>query len=288
VGIPKGKMMHEKIIKQFTLALSTTIMIGCGGAGGTTTTPSNNTYHDSNNITSLNTQSNIKKLATDKEGKITTIVTDGKASGVAISKETLFVSEGENGVEIIRIGYNDKISTEILSKIEGINAQSVILSKDAKKLYIEDAEGYMVIYDVSDLSHPIMIGKTTKQKIDNAAISKNGTYKYIPRGEEGFEILSIANPADTEKVSTYTISNAYDIVLVDDDKKALIATGAVGINLVDLSNPTHVATLANYRVKGSSIMGLSLNESDEILFVATGDKGVLVFNLEILMHKLGY
>ena len=260
-------------------------MIGCGGAG---TTTSNSTYHDSSNITSLNTQSNVKKMPTDKEGKITTIVTDGNANGVALYDETLFVSEGEDGVEIIHIGYNDTISTEILSKIIGINAQSVILSKDTKKLYIEDDIGYMVIYDVSDLSHPIMIGKTTKQKIDNAAISKNGTYKYIPRGEDGLEVENISNPSKTDKVSTYNISNAFDVVLVDDGTKALIATGAVGINLIDISNPTHLTTLANYRIRGSSIMGLSLNKSDEILFVATGDKGVLVFNLEILMHKLGY
>ncbi len=278
--------MQKNIIKQFSLALSTTIMIGCGGGGDAATT--SNTYHDSSIIAPLSTESKIQKLPTDKEGKITTIVTDGKASGIASYNETLFISEGEEGVEIIRIGYNDTISTEILSKIEGINAKSVVLSKNAQRLYVEDEKGYMVIYDVSNLSKPIKIGQTTKQKINNAAISKNGTYSYIPRGEEGFEIQNISNPAKAEKVSTYTISNAYDIVLVDDDTKALVATGAVGINLVDISNPTHATTLANYRVRGSSIMGLSLNESDDILFVATGDKGVLVFNLDILMHKLGY
>jgi hypothetical protein len=280
--------MKTSSIKEFGLLLSITLFIGCGGGGGSTTTSETNSYTDNTKIASLSTQNSIKQLPTDKEGKITSIVTDGKANGIANYDETLFISEGKSGVEIIHIGYNDTISTEVLSKIDGIDAKSVVLSKNAKRLYVENEVGYMIIYDVSDLSNPIKMGKTTKQKINHATTTKDGTYTYIPRGKGGFEVQDTSNPANTEKVSTYTISNAYDIVLVDDDTKALIATGAVGINLVDISNPTHPTTLANYRVKGSSIMGLSLNENDEILFVATGDKGVLVFNLEILMHKLGY
>ena len=260
--------------------LISSIMIGCGG--GTVTTQKS----DDKQKKELVSQDVNKELSYDKEGKITDIKTIGDANGVAYAQDTIFVSEGKNGVEIIKIGYNDTISSEIIYTIKGINAKSVILSKDEKTLYIENETGFVEIYNISDLTHPIKKGQTTKQKINNAAISANNTYKYIPKGKEGLEVVNISNPkALTE--STFNKSNAYDIVLIEDDTKALIATGAVGINLLDISNPKQINNIANYRIRGSSVTGLSLNSDKDILFVATGDKGVMVFDLDILLHKLG-
>ena len=267
-----------------TSALSL-IMIGCGGGGGAT---DSNTLQSQSSTsgTQLATQSAADQLTSDSEGKITTITASGEVESIAVSNDTLFFAEGENGVEIISIGYNDQISTELLFTIKDINAKRVTLSDDEHTLYVEDEQGFIQILDISDLTNPIKKGKTNKQKIDNAALSQNGTYKYIPRGKDGLEVVNISNPSDIHIESTYKISNAFDIVLVENDTKALIATGPVGINLLDISNPKSVDTIANYRIKGSSITGLSLNTDDDILFVATGDKGVLVFNLDILLEKL--
>jgi hypothetical protein len=271
-----------------TLFLSFTLW-GCGGGGST---GSENTSASSlttqTNTNQLSTQSLSDKLSYTEDGKVGTIATSSAVSSVAIADNTLFLSEGKDGVEVIRIGYNDKISSEVLFTIDNINAQHVTLSEDEQKLYIEDEVGFIQIYDISDLSHPKHIGRTTKQKIDNAAISQNRTYKYIPRGKDGLEIRNISNPSNPIIESTYKISNAFDVVLVEDDTKALIAAGAVGINLLDVSNPKRVDNIANYRIRGTEVMGLSLNNTKELLFVATGDKGVMVFNIDILLHKLGY
>ena len=259
------------------------IMIGCGGGGSTAETSA---LHSQDK--QLTTQSVATKLTSDKEGKITTINANGNVQSIAVSKEAIFFAEGKDGVEVISIGYNDKISTELLYKIKDINAKQVTLSKDEQTLYVEDAQGFIEIIDISNLTNPKKTGKTTKKNIDNAAISQNRTYKYIPRGDNGLEIVNISNDSYVFTESTYKISNAFDVVLADDDTKALIATGPVGINLLDITNPKYVETIANYRIKGSSVTGLSLNTNKDILFVATGDKGVLVFNLDILLQKLGY
>lgn len=264
------------------------IMIGCGGgSSGATETASLQSQNVSQDE-QLATQSVADKLTSDKNGKITTINASGEVESIAVSKEAIFFAEGENGVEIISIGYSDKISTELLFKIKDINAKQVILSDDELTLYVEDELGFIQVIDISDLTHPVKTGRTTKQDIDNAAFSKNDTFKYIPRGEEGLEIVNISNPSNVFIESTFKISNAFDVVLADSDTKALIATGPIGINLLDITNPKQVDNIANYRITGSSVTGLSLNTSEDILFVATGDKGVLVFNLDILLHKLGY
>ena len=277
-----------KITKSILLAsVLSLIMIGCGG-GSNTSEKGSLQSEDVSQGTQLATQSVTTTLNTDKNGKITTINASSKVESIAVSKEAIFFAEGENGVEIISIGYSDKISTELLFKIKDINAKQVILSDDELTLYVEDEKGYIQIIDISDLTNPVKTGRTTKQDIDNATFSKNGTYKYIPRGENGLEVVNISNPSNIHTESTFTISNAFNVVLVDNDTKALIATGPVGINLLDITNPKYIDNIANYRIKGSSVTGLSLNASEDILFVATGDKGVLVFNLDILLHKLGY
>ena len=277
----------DKLTMTLLLSLS---LLGCGGGSTTTTTTTTSSSQTENLGTSseFQTQSQVENLSYDRDGKVATISTKNSVSSIAVTKDTLFLSEGEDGVEVIKIGYNDKVSTEVLFTISDINAQHVTLSKDENKLYIEDEIGFIQIYDISDLSHPKKIGRTTKQEIDNAAISENKMYKYIPRGEDGLEVVNISNPSNHYIESTYKISNAFDVVLVEDDTKALIATGAVGINLLDLSNPKKLDNIANYRIRGSKVMGLSLNNTKELLFVATGDKGVMVFNLEILLYKLGH
>ena len=276
-----------KITKSILLAsVLSLIMIGCGGSN--TSETGSLQSEDVSQGTQLATQSVETTLNADKNGKITTIDASGKVESIAVSKEAIFFAEGENGVEIISIGYSDKISTELLFKIKDINAKQVILSDDELTLYVEDEKGYIQIIDISDLTNPVKTGRTTKQDIDNATFSKNGTFKYIPRGENGLEVVNISNPSNIHTESTFTISNAFNVVLVDNDTKALIATGPVGINLLDITNPKYIDNIANYRIKGSSVTGLSLNASEDLLFVATGDKGVLVFNLDILLHKLGY
>ncbi len=275
-----------KTTKPIIISAILSIMIGCGD--GSSTQGATSSTDQSATQAKLTTQSITENLTYDKNGKITNIHANGDVKGIAVSKEALFFAEGKDGVEIIRIGYSDKISTEVLYNITDIDAKSVTLSADEKTLYVEDEVGFVQIIDISDLTHPKRKGHTTKQQVNHAASSKNGTYIYIPRGEDGLEIVNVSNPSNHTTESTFNKSNAFDVVLVDDESKALIATGAVGINLLDISNPKNAQIIANYRIKGANITGLSLSKDKELLFVATGDKGVLVFNLEILLNKLGY
>ncbi len=279
------RISYMKIAKSILLSSVLSIMIGCGGSSNTQTTDlESQNFQEGNKLT---TQSVTEGLKYDKDGKITTIDADAEVHSVAVSKEALFFAEGENGVEILTIGYNDKVSTELLYTIKDINARNVTLSVDGKILYVEDEIGFIQIIDISDLTHPKKIGRTTKHEIDNAVISKDGVYKYIPRGENGLEIINISNPSNEITESTFKNSNAFDVVLVENDTKALIATGSSGINLLDVSNPSQLGNPSNYRIRGASVTGLSLNATEDILFVATGKKGVLVFNVDILLHKLG-
>lgn len=281
----------KKRLKNIAMILSTLsfILIGCGGGENTTSStlsPTQNLAQSSQIETK--TESVLENLSSDQNGQITTIESSGTVKSIALSKEALFLAEGKDGVEILKIGYDDIISTEILQTINDINAKEVTLSDDEQILYVEDETGYIQVYDISNLSQPTRTGQTTQLKIDNAALSGDGSYKFIPRGEDGLDIVNISNPSNIEVEAIFNKSNVFDVVLVDDDSKALVATGIAGINLLDISNPQKPVTVANYLIRGSSVTSISLNATNELLFVAIGDKGVLVFNVEILLHKLGF
>jgi len=266
--------------KTLLISSITALMIGCGGGGSGETTSTTEKNIISQNI-------DTKKVETKRSIKTTTIDTQAPARDVAMSKDALFVAEGGNGVEIIKIGYSDTISSELIGKIKVKDAKNVSLSDDEKRLFVEKQNGKITIVDIRDLSKPKIVGEKPKLKLDIDVKNSDNTYKYVPKGKGGLEVWSIANPASPTKEATMKSSNCFDIVLIDDDKKALIATGAVGIKLLKLDNPKAPNPVSTYRITGSKVTGLSLSPSDDILFVATGDKGVMVFNLDILLHKMG-
>ena len=259
------------------------LLYGCGGGGSgtSTTTGSNGKNITSNNVTD-------KKTDTKKRTFSQTIKTEGPANSVAVSDEAMFVAEGKNGVEIIKIGFSDSISSELLYKIKDIDAKKVTLSKDGTTLMVERADTKVTLVDIRDLTRPKIIGEKPKISLNNDLTNKNGTYKYVAKGKDGMEIWDISNPSNPELVSTMKSSSCFDIVLIDDDEKALIATGPVGINLLKLDNPKVPNSVGNYRIPGASAEGLTLNSTKDVLFVATGKSGIMVFNLDMLLDKLGY
>jgi len=275
----KSKEMIMKIILSIGLAL---FLFGCGGGSTAPIIPT-----EKNEVTEEKgiTQEVSKTYEADENGKITTIKLSGTAEDIAISKDALFVAKGKDGIDIIKIGYNDFIESELITAIDGINARSVSLSNDGEKLYVVNEEGFVNVINITNISAPVKERVTTQQEVQKEAIAKDSNYKFVPKGEKGLEIYDISNPANHELKTTFNKSNAYDIVLVDNDAKALIAAGITGINLVDITTPTEPNMIVRFEIDGGT-KGLSLNEEQGLLFVANGDKGVLVYHLNTVLDKL--
>ncbi len=257
-------------------------LIGCGGGGAPEST-ANVTTEEKGNVQQTEQENTV--YTADKNGKITTIALSGTSEDIAVSKDALFVAKGEDGIDIVKIGYNDTISSELITAIDGINARSISLSEDGTKIHVLNEEGYVNIINITNLSNPIKERVTTQQEIQKFRLTKDGNYKYLPQGEKGLEIYDISNPATPELIKTFNKSNVYDLVLVDKDTKALIAAGTTGINLLDITTPTQPNMTVNFSIQGGT-KGLSLNEEQGLLFVANGDKGVLVYHLNSVLDKI--
>ncbi|MCH9812367.1 MAG: hypothetical protein K0U47_00280 [Epsilonproteobacteria bacterium] len=256
------------------LLVSGLLLTGCGGGSSSTQTTNQ-----------PDTETKSTGYQADENGKVLTIELAGTAESVAVSDEALFVAEGEDGIEVLKIGYNDKLSSELITKIDGINAKSVSLSEDGKRLHVVNNEGFVNIINITNISNPVVERTTTQQEISKAVTSKDGNYEYLPKDSKGLEIYDVSNPSSKLLVSTFNKSSAYGLVLVNQDTKALVAAGSTGINVLDIVEPTTPNSIANLTLDGN-IKGISLNEKEGLLFVANGDNGVLVYYLNLVLDKL--
>ncbi len=286
-GKKRNWLMKKSI---YSTILAAMLITGCGGSGGSTSSSDGTKTNTKQNSASGHVVSqSTQKLKYDKNGRVGQISTEAPPRDVTSTKDAIITAEGKNGVEIIKIGYNDALSSDVVAKIKTdnngnkIDAKKVTLSEDEQQLLIEKADGRIVVVDISNLSEPKVVGERPKRVTDNSKTSKSG-YRYIPMGENGMKVINLTKSSESY---IFNSSSVYDIVLIDHEIKALAAIGAPGIQLLEINDtPLKPTSKAIYTIEGTKVTGLSLSKEEDILFVATGDQGVLVFNLDILLDKL--
>ncbi len=218
----------------------------------------------------------IKKAKSSELGRVST---KGEVAGLTVSKEKIaFLAEKGDGVEIVGIGFNDTVSSDLLSTID-IDAYGVVLSDNGKKLYIKDKNGVYSIVDISNISDPKIIGSLKELPTrPNEAKTKDSKYTYYKRACG----IGLKTPTD----NTLLIKDKFitDVVIVE-DKYILASHGKEGLYLYDISDRTHPKKIGTKEINGVA-SALSVLEDDGILFVAN-KKGVDIYNLDILLHEMG-
>lgn len=262
------------------------LFIGCGG--GSTPPPKSDTpstLQQEGDAVVVNNHSDTPSDNDTAADKSATLPTKAPAQDVTASQEALFVAEGDRGVEVISIGYKDRIDHELLTTITGVNATFVTLSEDQTRLYVQNREGYVNIYNISDLKNPVKERIIDKKSLHTDPVTKNGLYEFVAKQDKGMVVYDIGNPSNRKIAAKFTQRPVYDILPIDRDTKALTATKTMGVDLLDISDPTQIRQLGNHPMPGATL-GLSINKKSGLLFIANGDNGVKVFNLNIFIDNL--
>ena len=227
----------------------------------------------------------IEVIKNKNSASLGSVSTAGAAGALTVSqKGIIFVAEKNHGVEIIAIGFNDRVSSDLLSTIDTVDAVNVILSDDESKLYVEDKEGKFHVLDISDLSQPKELEVIDKIENSVSITSEDASARYRVAAC-GLIGEDVSNPSDVTRKFILKDRDILDVVLVDDDTKLLVAHGKDGLQLLDLKDPKNPIMIATKDLAGDT-SGLSLLKKDGILFVANGDKGVEIFDLDILLHEM--
>ncbi len=219
----------------------------------------------------------IKKPKGSELGKVSS---KGEVASLAVSPQKVaFLAEKGDGVEIIGIGFNDTVSSDLLSTID-IDAYSVVLAGDGKKLYIKDKNGAYSIVDISDLSNPTVTGSITELPVTpKSAITQDGRYSYYKNG------CGVGLKTKVSDKLLIKDKNITDVAIVDDDKYLLASHGDEGLYLYDISDRENPKLVSKKSIDGFAT-ALSLLKDDGVLFVAN-KKGVNIYNLDILLHEMG-
>ncbi len=276
-------MRNMDISKSFLTLAMLLLLAGCGGGGGSSAPAQNGT----DNKTNLTTDGSTKNQQTtdNTNGSVSEFNTSANAQDLTASKDALFVAEGDEGVEIMKIGYKDRVEHEVVATISGINAKHVSLSSDQTKLYVENDQGFINIFDISDIKSPRKERIVTKQSLQIDPVSEDGRYQFAPKDKNGLYVYDVSNPSNKTLLVKYTKSPVFDLVLVDHDTKAIVATKTDGIDILKVDDIDHIKVIANEPISGN-VLGVSLNKSTGLLFVANGDKGIKVYNLNLLLDNL--
>lgn len=227
----------------------------------------------------------IEVIKQEKSATLGSVSTQGVANALTVSQDgIIFVAEKNHGVEIISIGFNDRVSSDLLSTIDSINAENVILSDDEKTLYVEDADGKFHVLEISDLSNPVETEIIDQIEKSVSILSEDETVRYRVN-DCGLVGEDVSNPAQSERLFLLEDKEIQDVVLVDDDTKLLVAHGHEGLQLLDLNDMKNPIMIGSKEL-GDDTSGLSLLKKDGILFVANGASGVQIFDLDILLHEM--
>ncbi len=271
-------MQMKKIFLGSLITL--TFLGGCGGSSPVENSQVDNYNEPQKEI--IGEKSTLEKKYDMTKSDGDSISTDAPAVDVAVSKETLFVAQGENGVEIIKIGYDDVISSARIAQVTDLNAYAVSVSEDASTLYVTNKEGFVNVVDITNINKPEKVKLITKKEANSFTLSEDGRYKFVPKGKKGLDIFDVSNPHNPILETTITNFSAYSVVVAQNDTKVLVASGVSGINIVDISDIKKPNTVARYKLKGNTT-GLALDREASILFVANGDNGVSIFNVDMVI-----
>jgi len=85
------------------------LLVGCGGSAEKADPTANGTPNEKGKAE--------QNYNADSNGKIKTIKLSGSAEDIAVSQKALFVAKGKDGIDIINIGYDNQVKSELITAI---------------------------------------------------------------------------------------------------------------------------------------------------------------------------
>ncbi|MFA4934573.1 MAG: hypothetical protein WC568_01930, partial [Candidatus Methanoperedens sp.] len=177
-------------------------------------------------------------------GIFTGIDSPGKAYGLSISENQLYIAAGPGWIYVLNIS-NPENPQKMYQLTYPNVANDVAVS--GKYMYIADANTGMLIFDISDRRNPELIGTfyVLKSNISGffqgwggTSVAVSGNYAFLSgANKQGFYIVDVSDPAMPKEVFHSTGKEVYDITISENDVYLARADGTTIFELLDVSNP---------------------------------------------------
>ena len=237
----------------------------------------------------------------------------GKALAIALDERTrlAYVAADEGGVRVVDVGAPD-VPHEVASleppagvqelELEGgtlyLSSGDRILVVDASRpgtllrqgeyapprrahrakisgnyAYLADLDGGLKVFNVSDMTRPLLIYAETEGVAHDVLIQ--GNRAYVADGQDGIRILDIGNPMSPKLVAQFPLEGVAQGLDIWDDT-LLVAGGEAGLSIVHIANERAPTLLGQLDTSGDA---RDVKAGDGLAYVADGPEGLAVISL---------
>lgn len=165
----------------------------------------------------------------------------------------------------------DAISLELVSSVDGLVAEDVVVV--GHHAYIADDDSVLVIVDIADVTHPVVLGKVGRIGNENGiAVAVAGDYAYVAVEADGVYIVDTSQPSSPATVGILG-GYAKDVAVVG--SYAYVADQDYGLRVSDVSDPaapTLVGGCPSYGPFGIAVAG-------NYAYCADNDSGLCIMDI---------
>ena len=206
--------------------------------------------------------------------------------GLTASANAVYVADGESGLKIIDV--TNPASPQLRGSLDTPGwAQNVALS--GSTAYIADRTGGLRIVDVSNPLAPVELAAMTAAALGGGVegIAVSGNTAYVGAGAGGLVVVNVTSPAAPAILGRYQATDfiAQDVDVLD--STAYVADGGKNVVAVKITDPASPQLVNSLALDGDGVPD-GLRVAGSYLFLAMGEKGVDVFEIDLTTGELSF
>ncbi len=210
-------------------------------------------------------------------------VTGGSVQTILLSKneKTAFIAAGKHCFKALDIQDAQAISEIGAFEFESNNCklENISLSSDKRYAYLSDLKNGFAILDVSQAKEPLLIGRYPKLRALDSGHYKNNKVSFVIRKKRGLSILDTTDKNYPKLLANYSHGLNMRSLLIDEKNQKIYLTHDKGLSVIDISVLGNPRCITKFEVEGGSF-DISYSKKKEVFYLASGDKGVHVLDIQ--------
>lgn len=209
----------------------------------------------------------------------TSLSLHGKATALRVIGPLAYVAAAEGGLHTLDVRDPTSPTVQSTRSLPG-SATDIYAATGDTLAYVAAAEGGLHLLDVSDPQHPAPREGRLKTLSNAEDIQIVGNTAYVATGNEGLNIVSLADPLGP--VVQGTLEGKSDMLALDViSTTAYVAAGLQGIQVIDVSDPTSPTVQSTRNLPGitTDVQGATGGSGETLAYAAAGTSGLHVLDV---------
>lgn len=189
---------------------------------------------------------------------------------ITLQEKILYVADNNNGLHTIDV--SSPLTPTHQGHFPYFGDASGTVAKDGHYLYVGDSGG-MIVVDMQDPNEPVVVAhESSLDSVNDIYIQ--GDLIYLAR-YGGLTIVSKEIPSKLQVLGGYSIGNALRVYVLD--QVAYVASSEQGLQIVDVSDPSHPSLLRTYDALKSA-NGIWV--ADDIAYISSETDGLEIIDVQ--------